>query len=495
MTIHVLPNGQPVNDGCLVIPIAKDKFLTAPLYDLNTEFPPQLETLKRDFSADKGETCFFYNGEQKVWLLGLGEKPSFATALDVFKNFSYKNKKNLLPSLGIRFSLLEDAANFGALVEGSVNGLLLGTYDIGLYKTSARSAHPMAGEDAQLNLYGNHEAAIAAASNKAKAVAETQLRIFDLVNAPGNKAIPETLAHWAVASGREHGFSAKVLDEADIEAAGLHALLAVNRGSEFPPTFIIMEYIGAGTDIPVVGLVGKGVTFDTGGISIKPSQNMHYMKSDMGGAAAVLGAVELAAKLKLPIHLIGIVPSTDNCVDATATKPGDVIESYSGKTIEVIDTDAEGRLLLADGLAYMERNFRPDVMIDLATLTGSIIQTLGYHAAGLFCNNPALADSLIKAGEETGEKLWMLPIWDAYKDEVESDVADVKNFHGKPIAGAIVAAKFLEAFTNEHPAWAHLDIAGMAFGNFGLAKDRCATGFGIRLLNNFLENIGSSKFV
>jgi leucyl aminopeptidase len=238
-----------------------------------------------------------------------------------------------------------------------------------------------------------------------------------------------------------------------------------------------------------IGLVGKGVTFDTGGVSIKDSANMHYMKSDMGGAAAVFGTIEAAAKLQLPVHIIGVVPTTENSVDGLATKPGDVIGSYMGKTIEVIDTDAEGRLILADGLAYLNRNYTPDIIIDLATLTGSVIGTLGYAAAGMFTNNDQLGSSLKKIGDKTGEKLWRLPLWDDYEPELKSDIADIKNYHGKPFAGAIVAAKFLEVFTEKHPAWVHLDIAGTAFADSEFATQKSATAFGVRLLVQWLREL------
>ena len=216
---------------------------------------------------------------------------------------------------------------------------------------------------------------------------------------------------------------------------------------------------------------------------------MHMMKSDMGGAAAVLGTVDAAAQLKLPVRVIGVIPATENSTDGRSTKPGDVITSYSGKTVEVIDTDAEGRLILADGLSYLLKHYQPDTVIDLATLTGSVVSALGYHAAGLFTNNDDLARQLTQSGDKTGERLWRLPLWDAYKDDIKSDVADVKNFHGKPINGAIAAAKFLEFFTEEHPAWAHLDIAGTAFGDTEFGTQKNATGFGIRLLIDYLRSL------
>ena len=252
-----------------------------------------------------------------------------------------------------------------------------------------------------------------------------------------------------------------------------------------------MEYKpkATGSQLPTVGLVGKGVTFDTGGLSIKGSSNMHYMKSDMGGAAAVFGTMELIAKLKLPVHLVAIIPTTENCVDAKALKPGDVIGSYAEKTIEIIDTDAEGRLILADGIAYLNKNYSPDIMIDVATLTGSCVQTLGYEAGGLFTNNDDLALKLTNAGDRCGERLWRLPLWDSYEGDIKSDIADVKNYSGKPIAGAISAAKFLEFFTNKHTNWAHLDIAGVAFGDAEFYTQKTATAFGVRLLTDFIAGL------
>ena len=213
------------------------------------------------------------------------------------------------------------------------------------------------------------------------------------------------------------------------------------------------------------------------------------MKSDMGGAAAVLGAVELIAKRKLPIRVIGFIPATDNSVDALAIKPGDVIGSYSGQTIEVLNTDAEGRLVLADGLAYAIKHYNPDVIIDLATLTGSVIRALGTYCAGLFTKNDDLAAALIASGLNTGERLWRLPMWDEYADEMKSEIADIKNLSDKPTAGAITAAKFLEHFTSNHAKWAHIDIAGTAFKANGVSRSHTATAFGVRLLYNFVDEM------
>ena len=239
--------------------------------------------------------------------------------------------------------------------------------------------------------------------------------------------------------------------------------------------------------------MAKGLLSIRGGVSIKPSTNMHYMKSDMGGAAAVMGTVEMAAKMQLPIHIMGVVPATDNSVDAKSVKPGDVISSYDGKTIEVIDTDAEGRLILADGLAYIAKNFKPDILIDLATLTGSCIRTLGTYAGGLFSNNDGLGSNLMDAAQQTGERLWQLPLWEDYRKEIKSDVADVKNFSGNPSAGAITAAKFLEMFIQDHSVWAHMDIAGVAVSDSEFSSQKSATAFGVRLLVSYLEELIKKK--
>jgi leucyl aminopeptidase len=216
---------------------------------------------------------------------------------------------------------------------------------------------------------------------------------------------------------------------------------------------------------------------------------MHYMKSDMGGAAAVIGAVELAARLKLPIHLRAVVPSAENSVDALSVRPSDVINSWSGKTIEIIDTDAEGRLVLADGLAYLQATYQPETLLDLATLTGSSVRTLGYAAGALFTNEDELAHQLSEAGFRTHERLWRLPLWSDYEDMLHSDVADVRNFSGKPIAGAIAAAKFLEFFVKDQPRWAHMDIAGVAFGDSPYTKMKASTGYGVRLLVEFMKGL------
>ncbi|GAB3642380.1 leucyl aminopeptidase family protein [Spirosoma arcticum] len=479
---------QPAPKGDLIIPAVQSDALPDQLIGIGKRLNVPLPVLQRDFLAEASESLPIYGPDgQRMFLLGLGANPKAMDWLRTFRKFFFSQKSKFSNQVDIDLSAFD-----GALIEPVVLGVLGGSYDLRLYKTDKTDTAAFYGDDAQLTLHVNVDQQQAAldALARAEALAQTQREMMDLMNAPANYKTPQTLADWAVRSGQQHGYEVTILDKAELERQGLGALLSVSQGSDVPPVLIVAEYKPKGVENPrKVGLVGKGVTFDTGGVSIKASANMHLMKSDMGGAAAVLGTLEVAAKLKLPVHLIGIVPSTENSTDGRSTKPGDVITAYSGKTIEIIDTDAEGRVILADGLGYMLRNFQPDVLIDLATLTGSVIAALGYHAAGLFTQNDELATQLAESGTRTGERIWRMPLWDDYKEDIESDVADVKNFSGKPIAGSISAAKFLEFFTESHPAWAHLDIAGMAFADTEFGSQKNAAGFGIRLLVDYLRTV------
>jgi leucyl aminopeptidase len=485
-------------DGTVLIPILKNTAFAATLEAIAASFGVSPTRLATDFKGEAKELAHFYADSTRVCLVGLGEKPTNSDIIAAFRatSFSQKSKfnggaivldfthSNLDVTLSPKDSVLRPSSIYAV-----VNGFALGIYRVGLYKTEGNGVHPLSKEGASLTIFVKDNIKKAQkAAQKAVTTADTQRRIMDIVNAAPNYKTPQYLADWAVESGKKHGFKTTIFDKKQCEEKGLKALLSVSAGSPNEPRFIIMEYTSPNAKT-TVGLVGKGVTFDTGGISIKPSTNMHLMKSDMGGAAAVLGTLELVARLKLPINVIGIVPSTENMVDGEGTRPGDVIGSYAGKTIEVIDTDAEGRLILADGLAYMTKHFSTDMIIDLATLTGSIVAALGYNAAGMFTNSDALALALQEAGNETGEKVWRMPMWDAYFEDMKSDVADIANLSSKPVAGSITAAKFLEFFTDKHPNWAHLDIAGVALVASELGSHRTATAYGVRLLTSFLENL------
>ncbi len=475
------------NFGTVIIPILKSNSLNGTLETIGMTFAINFERLKTDFKGDFKEITYFYKGQTRIYLLGLGERPNSNDVLLAFRNLSF-SQKSKFNSGKIALDFIHTNFDNISFLKSAVNGTLLGSYRIGLYKSENHNQHPLSPADAELTIFvENNIENIELIANQGVMSADTQIQIMDLVNAAPNYKTPQYLAEWAINSGKKHGFSVTAFDKKECVDKGLKALLSVNAGSEQEPRFIIMEYKHPSAT-KTVGLVGKGVTFDTGGISIKPSNNMYLMKSDMGGAAAVFGTMELVAKLKLPIHLIGIVPSTENMVDGAGTRPGDVINSYSGKTIEVIDTDAEGRLILADGLAYMKKNYNPDVMIDLATLTGNVVTSLGFNAAGLFSNNDELAAALSKAGEETGERVWRMPMWEAYFEDMKSDVADIANLSSKPVAGAITAAKFLEFFIDNHTTWAHLDIAAMAIVASELGTHRTATAYGVRLLTEFIDS-------
>jgi leucyl aminopeptidase len=310
----------------------------------------------------------------------------------------------------------------------------------------------------------------------------------DLVSEPANVIYPESLAAQAEAL-TEVGLAVEVLDEKRMQKLGMNALLGVAQGSARPPRVVVMEWHGAGDGKPrsPLAFVGKGVTFDTGGISIKPAAGMGDMKWDMAGSAVVIGLMQLLAARKAKVDAVGVVGLVENMPSGTAQRPGDIVTSMSGQTIEVLNTDAEGRLVLADALWYCQDRYKPRLMIDLATLTGAVIVALGHHRAGLFSNNDELAGRLIEAGQVVGEEVWRLPLDERYDREIDSDAADVKNIGSGRDAGSILGAQFIQRFVNDVP-WAHLDIAGMAWSTKDTATvPKGATAFGVRLLDRFVS--------
>jgi leucyl aminopeptidase len=307
----------------------------------------------------------------------------------------------------------------------------------------------------------------------------------DLVSHPGNVVTTGYLAETARKLADRHKLTCEILEMDELERLGMNALVAVGKGSIEPPRLIVLEYRGGGKERPVV-LVGKGITFDSGGISIKPGAGMEEMKTDMAGGAAVLGAMEAAAGLKLPINLVCIIPTAENMPDGKAYKPGDVVTSLSGTTIEITNTDAEGRLVLCDALHFAKK-YKPTTMIDLATLTGACVVALGHEASGLMGNDQRLINSLKQAGERCGERVWELPLWDGYGEAMKSDIADLKNA-GSRDGGSITAGWFLKQFVGT-TRWAHLDIAGTAWSDKARSySPKGATGVGVRLLIEYLQN-------
>lgn len=484
MKIHTSPT--LTSHSVVIIPVIENESLTSSLANIAVLTGVELSILTADFKAKAKEQLSFYVTNKtynRVTLIGLGKEPKTRQIIAIFRSFFYKNKQRLTGNVAVDLQ----TSKTEAFAEYIVNGICLAPYEIGFLKTEDKKEKDYYSGDNELTIITEDD--ISKAVEKGKATAETQQQMLTLVDSPANYKTPQQLADYVVKSGAKNGFKTTVYDAQQCQELGLHALLAVGRGSlDNPPVFIVMAYEGSSTTTTkTIGLVGKGVTFDTGGVSLKPGDNMNYMKSDMGGAAAVIGTIELLAKLKAPVKVIGIIPVTENLIDSLAIKPGDVINSYAGKTIEVINTDAEGRLILADGLHYMKKQFNPDVMIDLATLTGSAIRALGYGTAALMSNNQELVQQLYAAAAQTDEKVWQMPLWDdEYKEMMQSDVADIMNLSVAPVAGAITAAKFLEFFIDEHPNWAHLDIAGVAFGSSEFGKMKSATAYGVRLLTEFI---------
>ena len=302
----------------------------------------------------------------------------------------------------------------------------------------------------------------------------------DLGNLPGNVCTPSYLAEQARKLAREWKLGVEVLEKKDMEKLGMGSLLSVAQGSRQPPKLIVLNYSNGAKKAKPVVLVGKGITFDTGGISLKPGAEMDEMKFDMCGAASVLGALRACAELKLRLNVVGIIPTTENMPGGAATKPGDIVTSMSGQTIEVLNTDAEGRLILCDALTYAER-FEPAAVVDIATLTGACVIALGHVASGLFSNKEALARELLGAGEEAYDRAWHMPLWDDYQEQLKSNFADMANIGGRP-AGSVTAACFLSRYAKKFD-WAHLDIAGTAWKS---GKDKGSTGRPVSLLTSFL---------
>lgn len=302
----------------------------------------------------------------------------------------------------------------------------------------------------------------------------------ELGNLPGNICTPTYLAEQAQALGKRHGLKVEVLERKDMEKLGMGSLLSVTQGSIQPPKLITLSYQGAGRKQRPVALIGKGITFDTGGISLKPGPEMDEMKFDMCGAASVLGTLEACARLRLPVNVVGVIPSCENMPGGRATRPGDVVTSLSGQTIEILNTDAEGRLILCDALTYARR-FDPEAVVDIATLTGACIIALGHVASGLMGNDEPLSAELLAAAETSGDRAWRLPLWEEYQEQLNSNFADMANIGGRP-AGTVTAACFLSRFSKGLP-WAHLDIAGTAWKS---GKEKGATGRPVPLLVHFL---------
>lgn len=475
--------------ACLIVGVFKSNKLPAATAALDEALGGQIKHVLKtqDFSGDIGQTQLLYEPKDcaaaRLLLVGLGEQKDFKArqmglaalpAFQLLENSGATDCVVVLPNA-------EGDDNTYRLVRELVAGADAAQYRFDQCKSTStppkrplKRATIVVAARAQLNSAKHaveHGSAIAAGSKLAK----------DLANLPGNLCTPTYLAETAQKMG--HGNSklkVSVLTEKQMERLGMGSLLSVSRGSRQPAKLIVFKYKGGKADAKPIALVGKGLTFDAGGISIKPAAAMDEMKYDMCGGASVFGAITACVKLDLPINVVGIVPSSENLPDGDANKPGDIVTSMSGQTIEILNTDAEGRLILCDALTYTER-FKPAAVIDIATLTGACIVALGDQASGLMANDDKLANELLEAGTASGDRAWQLPLWDEYQRQLDSNFADMQNIGGKG-AGTITAACFLSRFTKAFK-WAHLDIAGTAWLS---GQNKGATGRPVPLLTEFL---------
>ena len=427
----------------------------------------------------------------RVMLIGLGKESKLDTealrrcAGSVVRRSAEKRVKSVaifLPSLrGMR-----STSSAQALAEGAI----LGSYRCDRYRaTDSDGPGKVASLDLCYDRLSNARATRASAATGV-ILAESQNVARELSDAPANSLPPAALASEARKVARAVGLKSRVMDVAELRRRKMGGLLAVGQGSSNTPRLVVLEH-----NAPAKGkrprdtvcLVGKGITFDSGGISIKPAANMGDMKHDMGGAAAVVGALRAAALLRLPLHVVGVIAAAENMPSGTAYRPGDILRSMSGKTIEILNTDAEGRVVLADALHYAREEFQPKAMLDLATLTGACMIALGPWATGVFGNNDRLVEAVRKAGDSAGERAWPMPLLQEHKEVMRSQIADLKNTGGRE-GGASTAAGFLSAFVGETP-WVHLDIAGTAWtSKAGPYQAKGATGVGVRLLVELLRS-------
>ncbi len=444
-----------------------------------------------DLTGKMGEVGVIYPrgamAAQRVLIVGLGKRDAFD--LEAVRQASAAAIKRARALNGKQVASIVHGAGVGGLdvetaVQAAIESALLAlyTYDADKKKEPSNAIETLT----LVEMDADKMTAIEKGVKTAVAAAAGTILARDLVNMPPNIATPQKLADTAKQIAHEYGMKCIVGGRKWAKKRKMGAFLAVAQGAGFKPKFIVLEHNAGRDELDTIVLVGKGITFDTGGISIKPSANMGLMKSDMGGAAAVLGAMKTVGILDLPLHVVGIVPATENMPDADAYRPADIIKASNGKTIEIISTDAEGRMVLADGLVYAA-NYKPKAVIDLATLTGASIIAMGMDvSASMFSNDDELRGKLMAASDATRERLWHLPLWEEYRRTIDSDVADMKNGGGR-YGGVGTSAVFLQEFTDY--AWAHLDIASMAFTdkNKGYIT-KGGTGFGVRLLVQFLRN-------
>lgn len=411
-----------------------------------------------------------------------------AGLIQSLKNHQIKSLHIFVPKYSQFKNYFDEEAYF---YQSFTEGLCLGNYQFDEYKSNKNKPKPL-----EVTIYSENERLLKSSIQTARIVMEGVYFARDLQNEPGGVLTPDELGKRIKRYLSKENVNVKVFDEKEIQKKKMGGLLAVGMGSSNLPRFILIRYNGIKRNskkkekTSTIALVGKGVTFDSGGISIKPYQDMWEMKADMSGAAVVAGAILSAAKAKLKINIIGVIPAAENMLSGSSMRPGDIVKTYSGKTIEVDNTDAEGRMILADALSFVCK-LKPNYIIDFATLTGACVVALGEFVAGIFTKSKFLEENLFKLGVLTSERVWPLPMWDEYNRLNESDVADIKNIGGR-WAGAITAAKFLETFVDKKIHWAHLDIAGPSMANDQTNySKKYMTGFGVRLIFEYLKKFNS----
>lgn len=444
-----------------------------------------------DFKGKEGEVVFTYSSskhEQRIMLVGLGEKDK-VTVEKLRRSYSNVTKASIqkkLKEINLIVPILRELSEEDRF-RGIAEGLLLPNYVFAKNRPTSTKDEPIVLLE-KVNFIGANKNELAVAEKYAE-IMQGVYFARDLVNGNADDVTPEYLVK--VAEGLEKTLShvkTTIFNKKRLEKEKMGLILAVSRGSYREPALIFVEYKGNPKSKDHTVLVGKGVTYDTGGLNIKPTGSMETMRCDMGGAAAVLGTLYTAATLGLKVNVTAVVPTVENSIGSMSYKPGDVYQSYAGKTVEIGNTDAEGRLILADALAYVSKHLKPTRIIDVATLTGAIDIALGPEASGLMSNDDALADALIRSGSDTYDRVWRMPMYEEYREQLKSDVADIKNIGGRA-AGSITAAHFLQEFVDKTP-WAHLDIASTAFlSEIKRYHPKLATGVGVRLLVDFLEHV------
>jgi leucyl aminopeptidase len=494
MNITVKTGGfaQEQSDVIAIGVLENPDFYSAPLQNIEQALGGRIRELINlgDFTGKHKTTSWLYtNGaisSPRVLLVGLGEYHDL-TVEKVRQAAGHAART--IRDMGLRtVSIPIPVEATPEMIQGATEACLLSLYQFNEHKTDSGDENEKKKIESITFLVENEQSrtTIESAVERGEVIANGTLLARDLSNQPGNYLTPTQLAEKAEAVAESTGLGCEIFDKATLEGKGFRTLLAVAQGSVEEPRFIVLEYVPDGEGQDTVVLVGKGITFDTGGISLKSGGGMHEMKHDMSGAAAVIGAMQVIGQLKPNVRVIGVIAATENMPSGTAIKPGDVVTSYGGKTIEILNTDAEGRLVLADALGWSAQ-YNPKGVIDLATLTGAVITCLGHIAAGAMTTDPELMAKVKSAGIKTHERVWELPLWDDYDAGVKSKVADVQNI-GDGTAGTIAGGAFLKKFAEGYP-WVHLDIAGTAWGMKGSTYiPYGASGYGVRLLVQLVED-------